>query len=114
MLIKLLSVPDQEKQKEINQNIEEIVSIVPEFPLSWALRGRWKFLQGDIEGAKEDARKSLSLAPNVSAYELLYEIAMKESNLPEAVEAARHLVPPFRFERKVENLLKLIKALKDK
>jgi len=114
MLMKLLSVPDQEKRKEINQNIEEIVSIVPEFPLSWALRGRWKFLQGDIEGAKEDARKSLSLAPNMSAYELLYEIAMKESNLPEAVEAARQLVPPFRFERKVENLLKLIKALKDK
>jgi tetratricopeptide (TPR) repeat protein len=114
ILMKLLSVPDQEKQKEIDQNIEEIVSIVPEFPLSWALRGRWKFLQGDIEGAKEDARKSLSLAPNMSACELLYEIAMKESNLSKAVEAARHLVPPFRFERKVENLLKLIKALKGK
>jgi hypothetical protein len=114
MVIKSLNVSDQKKQKEIEQNIEEIVSIIPEFPLGWALRGRWKFLQGDIEGAKEDARKSLSLAPNRSAYELLYEIAVKESNLPEAVEAARQLVPPFRFGRGVENLLKLIKALKDK
>jgi tetratricopeptide (TPR) repeat protein len=56
----------------------------------------------------------LSLAPNRNAYELLYEIAVKESNLTEAVEAARKLVPLFRFEREVKNLLKLIKALKDK
>jgi len=114
LLMSSFSIPAQEKQKEMEQNIEEIVSVIPEFPLSWVLRGRWKFLQGDIEGAKEDARKSLSLAPNRNAYELLYEIAVKESNLTEAVEAARKLVPLFRFERGVENLLKLIKALKDK
>jgi tetratricopeptide (TPR) repeat protein len=114
LLMSSFSIPTQEKQKEMEQNIEEIVSVIPEFPLGWVLRGRWKFLQGDIEGAKEDARKSLSLAPNRNAYELLYEIAMKESNLTEAVEAARKLVPLFRFEREVKNLLKLIKALKDK
>jgi tetratricopeptide (TPR) repeat protein len=114
LLMSSFIIPDQEKQKEMEQNIEEIVSVIPKFPLGWVVRGRWKFLQGDIEGAKEDARKSLSLAPNMSAYELLYEIAMKESNLTEAVEAARQLVPPFLFGKEVENLLDLIKVLKDK
>jgi len=108
------STPDQEKQREMCQKIEEIVSVIPEFPLSWALRGRWKFLQGDMEGAKKDVCKSLSLAPNMSAYELLYEIAVKESNLSEAVEAARQLVSLSHFRERVGSLLKLVKVLKDK
>ena len=114
MLMQSFSIPDQEKQREMCQKIEEIVSVIPEFPLSWVLRGRWKFLQGDMEGAKEDVRKSLSLAPNVSAYELLYEIAVKESNLSEAVEAARQLVSLSHSRKRVESLLKLVKVLKDK
>jgi len=114
MLMQSFSTPDQEKQREMCQKIEEIVSVIPEFPLSWALRGRWKFLQGDMEGAKKDVCKSLSLAPNMSAYELLYEIAVKESNLSEAVEAARQLVSLSHFRERVGSLLKLVKVLKDK
>jgi len=98
MLIQPFGMSEQERQK-MHQNMEEIISVIPEFPLIWVLRGRWKFLQGDLEGAKEDARKSLSLAPNMSAYELLYEIAVKESNLSEAVEVAKQLVSPFSFSK---------------
>jgi len=109
MVMQSFKIPDQERQ-----NVEEIISVIPELPMSWVLRGRWKFLQGDLEGAKEDVRKSLSLAPNMTAYELLYEIAVKESNLSEAVEAARQLVSLSHSRKRVESLLKLVKVLKDK
>ena len=112
-MIMQFGILDRERQKMF-QNIEEIISVIPEFPLSWVLRGRWKFLQGDVEGAKEDVRKSLSLAPNMSAYELLYEIAVKESNLPEAIEAAKQFVPTSRSQERLENLLRLMKVLKEK
>ena len=103
------------------KHLENDLSLFPEGALGWAVRGMTKFLLGDKEGAKEDALRSLSVAPNVPAYRLLYLLAMKEACFLEAVERARHLASLFAplsqdpevKGQYVDSLLGLAKALKE-
>jgi O-antigen ligase/tetratricopeptide (TPR) repeat protein len=89
------SMWDKEKIKEAEKTAEDLVKIAPAFPQTHLLLAKIYFLENDLEKAKEEAEKVLSLNPQDStAY---YILGLYYSNKKDNENANKYFVQAARY-----------------